>query len=72
VLAALYSPGKLLLLEALNTDILKSLETVNGFVRFEVFTVMTLQETVYFWLEPTFQKNVSPPSSGQVNRNENI
>jgi hypothetical protein len=22
---------------------------------------------VYFWLEPTFRRNVSPPSSGQVN-----
>jgi hypothetical protein len=27
---------------------------------------------VYIWLEPTFRKNVSPPSSGQVNCNENI
>jgi hypothetical protein len=27
---------------------------------------------VYFWLEPTFRRNVSPPSSGQVNRDENI
>jgi hypothetical protein len=31
-----------------------------------------MQETVYFWLEPTFQMNVSPPSSGQVNCDENI
>jgi hypothetical protein len=28
--------------------------------------------TVYFWLELTFRRNVSPPSSGQVNCNENI
>jgi hypothetical protein len=27
---------------------------------------------VYFWLEPTFRGNVSPPSSGQVNSDENI
>jgi hypothetical protein len=25
---------------------------------------------VYFSLEPTFRRNVSPPSSGQVNRDE--
>jgi hypothetical protein len=38
-----------------------------------------MQETVFwdlapciFWLEPTFRRNVSPPSSGQVNRDENI
>jgi hypothetical protein len=41
--------------------------------------VMTMQETVFwdlapciFWLEPMFRRNVSPPSSGQVNRDENI
>jgi hypothetical protein len=27
---------------------------------------------VYYWLEPTFRRNVSLPSSGQVNRDENI
>jgi hypothetical protein len=27
---------------------------------------------VYSWLEPTFRRNVSPSSSGQVNRDENI
>jgi hypothetical protein len=27
---------------------------------------------VYFWLEPTFRRKVSPPSSGQLNRDENI
>jgi hypothetical protein len=27
---------------------------------------------VYFWLEPTFRRNVSPPSSGQVDRDEII
>jgi hypothetical protein len=27
---------------------------------------------VYFWLEPTFRRDVSPPSSGQVNSDENI
>jgi hypothetical protein len=27
---------------------------------------------VYFWLELTFWRNVSPQSSGQVNRDENI
>jgi hypothetical protein len=27
---------------------------------------------MYFWLEPTFRRNVSPPSSGQVNHDENI
>jgi hypothetical protein len=27
---------------------------------------------VCFWLEPTFRRNISPPSSGQVNSNENI
>jgi hypothetical protein len=27
---------------------------------------------VYFWLKPTFRRNVSSPSSGQVNRDESI
>jgi hypothetical protein len=44
-------------------------EEHHNFVRFEVFTAVTMKNAI-FWdimlcglLEPTFQKNVAPPSS---------
>jgi hypothetical protein len=62
------------LIQVTNNDFISSLTNKLPNVRFEVFTAVTMKNDVVwdvapcsFLYEPTFRRNVSPPSSGQRN-----